>query len=91
MARTPPSARGGRGGRIHDNPPDSTTATYLSLTQWLDDDRFVLFAYTGDATESADEGDVFTCALSSDTCRLELQGEPVTRCPVSTDARERRK
>ncbi len=68
----------GRTGRpIHLSiPPDSTIATYLSLTQWLDDDRFVLFAYTGNATEWADEGDVFTCALSSDTCRLELRGEP---------------
>lgn len=59
-------------------PPDSTTATYFSLTQWLDDDQFVLFAYTGNVTEWADEGDVFTCALSSGSCRLELRGEPGT-------------
>lgn len=61
-------------------PGGSTTATSLSLSHWLDDDRFVLFGYTSPygGSELADEGDLFVCALSTAECRLELKGEPGT-------------
>ena len=69
----------GRTGKpIHLRVADATSSLFSTLTQWLDDDRFVLFAYTGNATEWADEGDIFICALSSGTCRVELRGEPGT-------------
>lgn len=55
-----------------------TEATRFEFSQWLDDDRLVLFAYAGSWTEAADEGDIFVCALSTGTCRLELPGQPGT-------------
>ena len=70
-------ARTGRPVRLQ-VPAGSTRATYFVLTQWLDDDRFVLFAYTGNATEWADEGDIFSCSVSRETCQVELQGPPGT-------------
>jgi hypothetical protein len=61
-------------------PSEATTATIFEFSQWLDDDRLVLFAYTESeaGTELADEGDIFVCSLSTGTCRLELQGRPGT-------------
>jgi hypothetical protein len=61
-------------------PPEATEATRLEFSHWLDDDRLVLFAYTGSdgGTDAADEGDIFVCALSTGDCRLELQGQPGT-------------
>jgi hypothetical protein len=61
-------------------PSGATTATLFEFSQWLDDDRLVLFAYTEfeAGTEVADEGDIFLCALSTGTCRLELEGQPGT-------------
>lgn len=61
-------------------PSGATAATRFEFSQWLDDDRLVLFAYTepDGGSELADEGDIFVCALSSGSCRLELQGQPGT-------------
>jgi hypothetical protein len=67
-------------------PTGATEARRFAFSQWLDDDRFVLFAYTSSfaggapdgGTEVADEGDIFVCALSSGQCRLEVQGKPGT-------------
>lgn len=58
--------------------PGATKASSFEFSQWLDDDRFVLFAYTHTTrgTEVADEGDILVCALSTGHCRLELQGQP---------------
>jgi hypothetical protein len=58
----------------------ATQATRFELSQWLDYDRLVLFAYTNPdgGSEFADAGDVFVCTLSTGTCRLELQGQPGT-------------
>ena len=56
----------------------ATEATRFELSQWLDDDRFVLFAYTRPPTELADEGDIFVCTLSTGTCRLEVNSPPGT-------------
>jgi hypothetical protein len=56
----------------------ATEATRFQFSQWLDDDRLVLFAYTGIRTEAADEGDIFVCALSTGTCRLDLRGQAGT-------------
>ena len=56
-------------------PSGATEATRFEFSQWLDDDRLVLFAYAGLRTEIADEGDIFVCALSTGDCRLELQGQ----------------
>jgi hypothetical protein len=59
-------------------PSGATEATRLEFSHWLDDDRLVLFAYTGSegGTEVADEGDIFVCALSTGNCRVELRGQP---------------
>ncbi len=59
-------------------PSGATEATRFEFSQWLDDDRFVLFGYTERLTEYANEGDIFVCALSSGDCRLELKGQPGT-------------
>jgi hypothetical protein len=61
-------------------PSAATEATRFEFSQWLDDDRLVLFAYTDPygGSEVADEGDIFVCALSTGNCRLELQGQPGT-------------
>ncbi len=59
-------------------PSAATDATRFEFSQWLDDDRLVLFAYTSLVSEVADEGDIFVCALSTGNCRLELQGQPGT-------------
>lgn len=58
-------------------PAGTTAADRILLTQWLDDDRVVLFALDGDGGSwLGDTGDFFTCDISSGTCRLEPQGEP---------------
>lgn len=59
-------------------PSGATEATRFEFSQWLDDDRLVLFAYAGLRAELADEGDIFVCALSTGNCRLELHGQPGT-------------
>jgi hypothetical protein len=59
-------------------PAADSTATYFQASHWLDDDRFVLFGYTGIRTEIADEGDILTCALSTGDCRLVVRGQPGT-------------
>jgi hypothetical protein len=61
-------------------PAGATEAMRFELSQWLDDDRVVLFAYTDPygGSELADAGDTFVCTLSTGTCRLELQGQPGT-------------
>ena len=60
-------------------PPGTTDATTFELTQWLDDDRVALFAYTSGPSEYADEGEFFSCALSTGTCELEAQGRVGSR------------
>jgi hypothetical protein len=55
-----------------------TDAKRFELSQWLDDDRVVLFAYANRDTELADQGDIFVCTLSTGDCRLELEGQPGT-------------
>jgi hypothetical protein len=59
-------------------PAGASEATRFELSQWLDDDRFVLFGYTEPLTEYANEGDMFVCALSTGDCRLQLRGRPGT-------------
>ena len=58
----------------------ATEATRFELSQWLDDDRLVLFAYTDPygGSEVADEGDIFVCVVATGNCRLELRGEAGT-------------
>jgi hypothetical protein len=58
----------------------ATEATRFELSQWLDDDRLVLFAYTDPygGSEVADEGDIFVCVLLTGNCRLEVQGQAGT-------------
>jgi len=56
-------------------PADDTSALYFEASHWLDDDTFVLFAYTAIRTEVGDKGDIFACALSTETCRPLLRGQ----------------
>lgn len=57
--------------------PDTTSAPRLALSQWLDDDRMVLFGYTGGGgTELADAGDIITCSVSRGDCQLTHRGKP---------------
>jgi hypothetical protein len=58
-------------------PEGTTAADRIALTQWLDDDRVVLFALDGDGGSwLAEAGQFFTCDISNGTCRLEPRGEP---------------
>jgi hypothetical protein len=60
-------------------PAGSTDPGRLALSQWLDDERVVLFAYAGEhGTELPDAGDFFTCEISSGRCRLVVKGGPGT-------------
>jgi hypothetical protein len=61
-------------------PEAATEATRFEFSQWLDDDRLVLFAYTDPygGSEVADEGDIFVCVVATGNCRLELRGQAGT-------------
>jgi hypothetical protein len=59
--------------------PADTQATLFEFSQWLDDDRLVLFGYTENNSEYADVGDIYICELSTGNCRHEppAQAGPV--------------